>query len=203
MPPKVSRTSQNNAISWEPNLQYYTVWCISDSSWNTMLLKTSHVIEYKNHGWQWEICTGCPVCYLKEEHEAEFVLSTWTDRTKPSLQSSSNSLCLGTNNTLRFSREISFQFWIEKQNGLVEFLFQKGLCLRKCLWWCLIWLHTVQRQLVFYQMVKKKSMHASALMSQMTSLLSVRAEEAEAQAPATAITTCAGIVDCGISLWSL
>lgn len=50
---------------------------------------------------------------------------------------------------------------------------------------------------------KKKSMYVSALMSQMPSLLSMRAEEAEAQAPDIAITTCAGIMDCDISLWSL
>lgn len=41
-------------------------------------------------------------------------------------------------------------------------------------------------------------------MAQMPSLLSVRAEEeAEAQAPDIAITTCAGTVDCDASLWSL
>lgn len=50
---------------------------------------------------------------------------------------------------------------------------------------------------------KIKSMYVSALMSQMPSLLSMRAEKAEAQAPDIAITTCAGIMDCDISLWSL
>lgn len=49
----------------------------------------------------------------------------------------------------------------------------------------------------------KKSMHVSTLVAQMPSLLSLRAEEAEAQAPDIAITTCAGIVDCDASLWSL
>lgn len=65
--------------------------------------------------WRWEICTGYSVCHLEEEHEAEFVLSTLIDRARPSLQSSPSSLCLGKNNTIRFSREISFQFWIERK----------------------------------------------------------------------------------------
>ena len=56
---------------------------------------------------------------------------------------------------------------------------------------------------MFGQMGKKKNMYVSALMSQMPSLLSMRAEEAETQAPDIAITICAGILDCDISLWFL
>lgn len=101
MPPEVSRTSQNYTIGWGPNAQHKTQWRISDSCRNTLWSKMLYAIEEKNHGWQWELSTGYPVT-LEKNTQADFVLSTQTDRVRPSLQSTHNILCLRTNNTIRF-----------------------------------------------------------------------------------------------------